>query len=427
MSNIRKTLNNLAHVVGGELLLRLANLAVAVLIGRLYGVAVLGYYATILAVATVAERVADNGLELTGIAEVSSHPENLNRIWTALYVNKTTLSLAAIALLAAAAYLRAIPINLRLVAVILVVRTFLYSYCRLNAGFLKALDQTKYIVSVQAVHFSILAVAVTSIYLCRQSLVALLFCLLAAQFLELVSTVVILRQLGLRLSSVAASFCWTLLRRSTPVGLTYTFSNLMLRGDVVVLSLIASASVVGAFAAADTGLVMVYVIAWSFSGILLSDLGRLSQNREAFESHFRKCLRGVVLLTVPAAVLCAVLARFAIQIVFGTSFAAAGLPGAVMMVALPFIFLNGTFLSRAIARNAGHIALAIYGCGAVLSLLLNYFLGRWQGAFGVAASILIREAVMTCALVRFWNLPDCSVEASAAFESSPEFARLWNS
>jgi hypothetical protein len=36
---------------------------------------------------------------------------------------------------------------------------------------------------------------------------------------------------------------------------------------------------------------------------------------------------------------------------------------------------------------------------------LNYFLGRWQGATGVACSILIREAVMTILFVRLWKLP----------------------
>jgi len=99
LSELRRTVSNLADVVGGELLLRVANVAVAVLIGRVYGAAALGFYAAILAVATVAERVADNGLELTGIAEVSRNSEGLSAIATALYLDKTLLSVAAITLL----------------------------------------------------------------------------------------------------------------------------------------------------------------------------------------------------------------------------------------------------------------------------------------------------------------------------------------
>jgi len=366
-------------------------------------------------------------LELTGIAEVSRDPHGLGVIATALYLDKAVLSFAALALLAIAAIALGIPGGQWSIAIILVARTFLYSYCRLNAGLLKALDRTAYIIRIQTTHFFILTACVLTIYSRKSSLVALLFCLLAGQFVEFIFASGVLRRLGLRFRSVPFSLCWSLLCRSTSVGMTYTFSTLMLRGDVVVLSLIASTTVVGAFAAADTGLAMIYVVAWLFSGILLSDLGRLSQNRLAFDAHVRECLRGVIAFGIPAAVIASFLARFGILLVFGRSFAAAALPGAVMMAALPFIFLNAAFLSRAIARNAGHCALAIYGAGALLSLLLNYVLGRWQGATGVAASIVIREAAITLAFVCFWNLPERSPQATVAFKSSPEFAGMLNS
>jgi lipopolysaccharide exporter len=424
VSHIHRTMKNLANVIGGELLLRAANALVAVLIGRVYGVAVLGTYAAILAVATLAERVADNGLELTGIAEVSRNQENLSPLATALYINKTVLSAAAIALLAAIAWLLGLSMEYWLIAAILTIRTFIYSYCRLNAGLLKALNKTKPIVLIQTLHFVALTICVLVVFLRQQTLPTLLFCLLATQMMEFVLTFIVLSRLGLHRSYVSFSSCWQLLRRSTPIGATYTLSTLMLRGDVVVLSLIASATVVGTFAAANTGLVMVYVIAWLFSGVLLSDLGSLVGNREAFDAHFRKCLGAVVLLTLPLAALSAVFARPVIHSVFGRNFDPAGWPGAVMMLAIPFIFANAAFLSRTVARNASRVSLGIYGLTAVLSLLLNYFLGRWQGAAGVAFSILIREAVMTFLFVRVWNLPE--LHQSSAFKADPEFATLVN-
>lgn len=402
VSRLRRTANNLANVIGGELLLRLANALVAVLIGRLYGVTVFGTYAAILALATLVERVADNGLELTGIAEVSRGREKLSSLSTALYIDKTLLSAAAIGLLAVVAAIFGVSADYWLIALVLTIRTFIYSYCRLNAGLLKALNKTKPIVVIQAFHFLILTTCALVVYLRHQGLLALVLCLLGSQMIELMMTFVALGRLGLRFSAVTSSLCWQLLRRSTPVGATYTLSTLMLRGDVVVLSLVASVNVVGTFAAADTGLIMIYVIAWLFSGILLSDLGSLAANREGFDVHFRKCLRGVVLLTVPLSAISAVFARTAISAVFGKAFDAAALPGALMMLAMPFIFMNAAFLSRTIARHASRISLGIYAVTAVLSLTLNYFLGRWQGAVGVACSILIREVVMTLVFVRLW-------------------------
>ena len=425
MTHIRKTVDNLRDVIGGEVLLRAANALVAVLIGRVFGVAVLGAYAAILATTTLAERVADNGLEFTGISELSRQPSSIDRLGSALYVDKTVLSVLAIGLLAAVAGISGISRSQWLIAAVLTSRTFIYSYCRLNSGLLKALKKTKSIAAIQAVHFFALTISVLVVYLRERRLLMFLLCLLGAQLLEFVLTYAVLRKFGFRMSAVSPRCCWHLLRRSAPVGATYTFSTLMLRGDVLVLSLIAPASVVGTFAAANTGLVMIYVIAWLFSGILLADLGALSDNREAFDLHFRKCLHGVVLLTIPLAAVCAVFASTAIVAVFGTNFDSAGLPGAVMMLALPFIFLNAAFVSRTVSRNASRISLGTYGFTAVLSLVLNYALGRWQGATGVACSILIREAVMTLLFIRFWNLPQ-PLESVEPMKPKAEFAELLN-
>jgi O-antigen/teichoic acid export membrane protein len=414
VNQIRRMRKNLANVVGGELLLRVANAAVAVLVGRVYGVGVLGTYAAIIAAATLAERLADNGLELTAITEVSHSPESLSDVATTLYIDKTALSLVAAGLLALAACVLGFSQSLRPIAVILTIRTFLYSYCRLNAGLLKALDNTKHIVRIQAVHFLLLILSVLAIYLRRQNLRVLLLCLLGAQTVEFLMASGVLSKLGLRRSVTSLAACWNMIRRSTPVGLTYTLSTLMLRGDVVVLSMIASPEEVGTFAAANTALVFAYVIAWLFSGVLLSDLGTLSHDREAFDSHFRKCLKLVLIFAVPASLASALLARPAILFVFGRNYEGAVLPGALMMLALPFIFLNAAFLSRTVARNATRMSLAIYGFAAVVSLLLNYSLGRWNGAAGIAGSIVIREAVMTLLFVRFWNSRQRETELEVA-------------
>jgi O-antigen/teichoic acid export membrane protein len=424
LTELRKTASNLADVVGGELLLRVANAAVAVLIGRVYGVAALGLYAAILAATTVAERIADNGSELTGIAEVSRNPQDLSAIAIALYLNKTVLSGAAIVLLAGLALVVFFPRNYWMFAAILVARTFLYSYCRLNAGLLKALNRTRYITRLQSVHFVLLSSSVLVIYLLGLGMTSLVLCLLGAQIVEFVAGHIVLCKLGLRAHFVSFAFCLQMLRCSTAIGATYTFSTLMLRGDVVVLSLTAGAPEVGAFAAANTGLVMVYVIAWLFSGVLLSDLGRLSDNRELFAGQFRKCIRAVLISGVPLAVVASVFARPVILFVFGEKFASAALPGALMMLALPFIFMNATFLSRAIALRTTRLSVGIYGGVAVLSLVLNYLGVRWYGAPGVAGSIVIREAVITLLFVMFAVLSGQRVDSRGPTKPEAELIAL---
>src|ERR1700722_1608661 len=351
------------------MLLRLANFSAAALIGRLYGVPMLGMYATIVAVATLGERLADNGLELTGIAEVSARPRYTSKIATALYTDKTILSALAIGLLATVGRIIGLPHSQWIIAAILTLRTFLYSYCRLHAGFLKGLDRTRQIAKCQGVHFSLLAVGLAYVYLQHKDLVVLLLCVLAAQIVEYICSSVVLRRLGVEYAAVSASLCWDLIRRSVPVGMTYTLATVMLRGDVLILSLVASSTVVGTFAAADTGLVMIYVIAWLFSGVLLSDLGRYALNNQALNLHFRKILRTVTLISIPLAAAGVLFARFAVIVIFGTNFAAAGSTAAIMILALPLIFLNAAFLSRLIAKNVSRVAAFIYLPAGVLWLL----------------------------------------------------------
>jgi PST family polysaccharide transporter len=419
-------MSNFGDVVGGEMLLRLANFGVAALIGRLYGAPTLGLYATIVAVATLGERLADNGLELTGIAQVSVRPRYTSKIATALYTDKTILCALAIGLLATMGRIAGLSSSQWLVAAILTLRTFLYSYCRLHAGFLKGLDRTRQIAKCQGFHFSLLASGLAYVYLKHKGLVALLLCLLAAQIVEYVCSFVVLRRLGVGYAAVSASLCWDLMRRSLPVGATYTLATVMLRGDVLILSLLASSTVVGTFAAADTGLVMIYVIAWLFSGVLLSDLGRYALNNQALNLHFHKILRTVTLISIPLAAAGVLFARFAVIMIFGKSFAAAGSAAAIMILALPLIFLNAAFLSRLIAKNVSRVAPFIYLPAAILSLLFNYFLGRYYGAAGVAISIVLREAVICVVFLCVWHFPFCPAESTLTVNSHSEMTPLLN-
>jgi len=426
MDRLRNTPRNLLHVIGGEMLLRLANFGVAVLIARVFGAASLGVYAAILAVATLAERLSDNGLEIAGIAETSRHPANISRTATALYINKTIFSLLAIGALAALGWSTGLSGSHWLIASILTLRTFLYSYCRLNNGLLKALDKAPLIARIQSMHFLVLCFAIAFVYLRGESLAFLLICLLVAQFLEFLLSLRNLRILGVHFGAASSELCWNLARRSTPIGLTYTLSTLMLRGDILVLSLLATASLLGTFSAADNGLVMVYVVAWLFSGVLLADLGRLSSTPDEFDAEFRKCVIAILALCIPLAVAAMLVASPTIRLLYGKSFAAAGLPAAIMCVAVPLIFLNAAFLGRAIARSAASIYLTVYAAAAALSLALNFLLGWRFGIAGIAVSIVLRELAITLAFVRLRTLPAKRGQPVAPFKSSSDLAEVVN-
>ena len=88
----RRILQNLASVLGGEAMVRAANLVAALAIARLYGPAILGLYGACLAVVTTVFGFADNGFQLSAITEIGSVPSQAPWVVGQLYVSKAILS-----------------------------------------------------------------------------------------------------------------------------------------------------------------------------------------------------------------------------------------------------------------------------------------------------------------------------------------------
>lgn len=395
----KKITVNLASVIGGEMLLRTANFVAAAVIGRLYGVVIFGTYATILAYATVAERLSDNGLEVAGIAETSRQPERTNEIFGSLYILKTSLSLLAIAAMALVGLAAHLTTGVWLLAVFITLRTFLYSYCRMQAGILKSWDKMPALGAIQTTHFALLSSGLVIIYLRHYSLTLLLCLLLAGQSLEFVLSFSYLRSLGIRPLLTGSAAHWKLIRHATPIGVTYTVAAMMLRGDVIIASILVVPAVLGSFAAANTGLVTVYVVAWLFGGVILSRMAQLAGNDALLSACVRRWVLLVLATVTPLSLLVAWVAPSLVSAFFGRPFTSAASSAAIMSLAIPFILLNAVFLSRAIARRATSEYLRIFLSVGVLSVALDFALGHFYAANGVAWAIVVREVVMFLAFV----------------------------
>jgi Na+-driven multidrug efflux pump len=65
-----------------------------------------------------------------------------------------------------------------------------------------------------------------------------------------------------------------------------------------------------------------------------------------------------------------------------------------MVLAIPFIFLNAVYLSRAIALGSARTYLGIYLGTAVFAVPLDIAMARAYGGMGIAIAIVLREIVM---------------------------------
>ena len=391
---MRKTAINLFSVIGGEVLLRLANFAAVVVMARLYGASVLGIYATVLAFATVATLAADNGLQIATVREVTGRIDQVNRVVTSLYAVKTLLLIPAILVLAVIFRLRDINTFAWVIAAFVVGRTVLQSYGQLQMAILKSLDRMLPIGIIQAVHSAILLLCIGVVFYLQLPLPVLLLALVSGQTIELILSLIFIRRAEVGASRISFAECRGLLKRSTPVGLAYGMASLILRMDVIVLSSLAVAEVVGHFAGAHMILTFAYVVAWLFGSVLLPDMVRLSTSLERFQQYVNRWSTITFVATIPFACMFLVGAPTLMPILYGRDFIDTGKYLAILGLAIPFILNNALYFHRAIALSATSAFLGTYAATAVVALILSLTLGSSFGATGIAAAIVIREVVM---------------------------------
>jgi O-antigen/teichoic acid export membrane protein len=410
---MRAVLQSVVSVIGGEAAVRVANFAAVLVIARAYGRAALGAYAVSLAVVTVVVMFADNGLQTAAITLISSVNAQRNQIIGRLIVSKSVLlAMAAILLAIVASWTKQAPLFLA-IGFWVTVRAILQSYSQLQMAFLKSVSNAHWIGIIQCAHSAILFVGIWLATKRGWTIFGLLCWLATCQLLELLLGTAALYRGGIWPSWAGRLDFFATVKMAAPFGIASGLANLIIRSDTIVLSTFVPLAELGAFSAANTILLIVYVCAWLFGSTLLPEMVRLSSQRESLKMYANRWIRWVVLVTVPAALLVSFVAPRIIVVVYGPAFAGSGTLASIMAIACPLILLNSIYTARTIATNSRAIFLGIFSVGALASLALDFFFGRAYGSLGIAWAIVIREAGMLFAfslLTSRLSLPAAGLE-----------------
>ena len=380
---VKRTITNLANVVGGEATLRLANFVAAIVIARLGGAAVFGIYATALAYVTVAAMIADNGLGITTVRKIGISPEQLNELFTQYGVSKTLLFVPMVVILAAIGWLAHLSNVEWMIASLIAVRTILQGYCQMQVTVLKAIDRMHAIGAIQTTHSMVLLLALWRCYVVRANIYAVIAVLAIAQGVELLLEAAWIHRSGISLVRVHLRDCWRLMHGSTTVGIAVSLSSVIFRVDVIVLSLIAGAAAAGVFAAAQTILIIVYLLGSLLASVLFPQMARLVNAPEEFRQYFRNWSMIVLGVMVPASLLAVTIGPSLMRTLFGLGFRASGSLLAIMLIAAPMIVLNALYLHRAFALNLVKSYLGIYIGATVRCRACRFTVGkqiRWVGS-----------------------------------------------
>jgi O-antigen/teichoic acid export membrane protein len=416
---MKTVLQNLVSVLGGEAAVRAANFAAALFIARAFGGYALGAYAASLAVITVAVMIADNGLQTFVITELAGNSSERESIIGQVYITKTRLLVVAIFLLGAIAGSLKLSGFLLSVGTWVAARTILQSYSQLQMAILKSLSKANAIGVIQLIHSLFLLAGIGLAVWQHWTIFPLLAWFCAGQLFELALTMFTLFRAGVRPSWPATPRFWASMRKSIPFGITSGLATVIVRSDTVVLSILVPLSVLGAFSAPNSILLIVYVAAWLMGSVLLPEMVRLSSDIKGLTRYVRKWAKLLSFISVPFSILACVIAPKCISLLFGPGFEQSGVLASVMAVACPFVLLNSVYTNFAIAVNKRAVFTGLYAGTAVLAIGLNFLLGRVFGPMGVAAAIVVREAGM---LAGFWIL--MRRELSQARQTDPSLSPL---
>jgi len=395
---VRRILQNLASVLGGEAMVRAANLAAALAIARLYGPAILGLYGACLAVVTTLFGFADNGLQLSAITEIGSVRSQAPWVVGQLYVSKAILSALVMVFLFAVGLHGNFQRIYWVIGGLITLRTLIQSYSQLQIAILKSLSRMHFIAMIQAVHAGSLFFGIGMAFIRHWPVATFLEILVVGQMLELLlmSVAVAGARIGPRWP--VFSSCLALMRGSIPLGVGFALANLVVRLDIVVLSLVVPWSEIGQFSAADNLLIIAYLAAWLFGSVLLPEMVQLSVSAKLLDQFMNRWIRITSKIAVPTALMLFLTAPRAIIVLYGLDFTHAGAIASWMVLACPFIVWNSLFLHHTIATGAKRAYLRMMFFTALSAVVLNYLLARHFGAVGVAAAILIRESLLSIVL-----------------------------
>jgi O-antigen/teichoic acid export membrane protein len=391
---VKRIYGNLISVIGGEAVVRTANLSAVLVIARLYGAFALGAYAACLAVVTVVVMFADNGLQTSAIADLSAAGSEPSKIMGQLYLSKTILIFAALLALGGIAYYMKFGFFVLAIGGWVTLRTVLQSFSQLQIAALKALAKVNGIGVIQLIHALLLFIGVWMTHRLGWGIFALLAWLSMGQVSELFLMGLALRRSGLRAVWPVSGFFWKSMRRSTPFGITSGLANLILRGDTVVLSTIVSLPELGTFSAANTIIAVVYAASWIFGSILLAEMVRLTPSTEGLKAYVRKWTRVIVVTTTPCALVLFWTGPKLITLFYGPGFHRSGVLASVMALACPLILLNSLYTNLAFATGSKCTFLGLFAVTAAAAIGLDLLFGHALGSMGVAVAIVIREMGM---------------------------------
>jgi len=280
LTSSRRTITNAIAVFGGEAFLRLATLAMALIVARRFGPEALGQYGYAVAFASVLLLVPDFGLHLLTTRELAANPRELRPLFWNLHWLKVLLVAGAAIFTLLFGELVVRDGGRRTLLYILVARALLQTFSLAYLAVFKAFEQMHHIALVQFASATLVVAGAALALELRLGLTMVVAAFLVGQAAE----VWLARRILQRRFPPGNPVGWDgevlrhLILAAAPTGLTSILQATNLRLDLLVLSIFVPNQELGRFQAATWFMVGTFLVASLLMTVLFPRLSRLLRN-----------------------------------------------------------------------------------------------------------------------------------------------------
>jgi O-antigen/teichoic acid export membrane protein len=396
MSTAQKLTVNMAFAVAGRIAGALIGLATTALVTRHLGPDLFGIYRTALAWAILSCTVANLGLSIVCLREISHPGSDISRIIGTALALRLTIGILGVAIAAGVFLLVPMPhgIEPRQLGLATAIAGI---GCVATLGnelvttiFQRSLAQARATTAELAGGFTTLLLSALCVW-AGGGLTAIV----AAASIGLIVTFLVAAALAEKLAPVRLRFDPALARTLVLIGLPVFMSEIVgmitLRVDTVSLALLSVPSQVAYYGVASKLREVATKIPYMFGAFLLPLLVRAVSDRESFNTRLSEALVATWLFAVGMMLVMGCFADVLVLVAAGKQFLAAVPAVQVTGVALAVSCVIAILYSAAIAREQIGAALRAHVIGAIISLTGFALLIRPFGAAGTAAAVAAGE------------------------------------
>ena len=191
-------------------------------------------------------------------------------------------------------------------------------------------------------------------------------------------------------------FAKKILKASFPVALSILFTAIYIRTDALMLSLMKPPSDVGVYRLAAKVLETVVFFPALLVELTMPSLSRFAlDSGELFKKRFKKTFNFLFISALPVVIGLFLFSGPIVRILGGEDFLSSALPLRILSFVVGLVFLNNLSGKALIALDLQKAGMKIYIFGAILNILLNLLVIPRYGYIGASVTTLITEVLVT--------------------------------